>query len=219
MARLGRALQVSPFIFSSLFHSLITRWASRIKNMDLLFAALKLLNVALLDNHDLISFTLPQTFACLARRIPLEFNLTTDEPQDQQKLQVESHMRICLHIDPTFDNMVTLSASESLLSEAAYCLMQNPGFQAEKALLGVFCGFSVQGDRGDYVGLLLIILARDAVVRAQNGDAMWKQISVFRDPELKTKEQSEERNRLVPVPVFIEALIKGLPDHIRDLAI
>jgi hypothetical protein len=74
-------------------------------------------------------------------------------------------MRICLKIDAAFETMVTTSSSEPTLSEAAYFVMQKPSFNAPKAFKSVMEGFSIsKGDRGEFLVLLLLTLARDATV-------------------------------------------------------
>jgi hypothetical protein len=59
----------------------------------------------------------------------------------------------------------TVSASEPLLSEAAYAVMARETFDPLKAFKSVMEGFTVhQGDRGEYLALLLLILAHDKAV-------------------------------------------------------
>ena len=74
-------------------------------------------------------------------------------------------MRVCLKIDAAFESMATVSASEPLLSEAAYAIMSRPFFDAPKFFKTVLEGFAVhKGDRGEFVVLLLLTLARDQAV-------------------------------------------------------
>jgi len=74
-------------------------------------------------------------------------------------------MRVCLKIDAAFETMTTTSSSEPILSEAAYFVMQRGSLNAPKALKSVMEGFSIsKGDRGEFLVLLLLILARDATV-------------------------------------------------------
>ena len=78
---------------------------------------------------------------------------------------MEGHMRVCLKIDAAFESMATVSASEPLLSEAAYAMMSKPLFDAPKQFRNVLEGFAVhKGDRGEFVVLLLLTLARDKAV-------------------------------------------------------
>jgi hypothetical protein len=82
-----------------------------------------------------------------------------------ERKQVEGHMRVCLTIDAAYETMTTTSSSEPTLSEAAYFVMQKPSFNAPDALKSVMDGFSIsKGDRGEFLVLLLLILARDATV-------------------------------------------------------
>jgi hypothetical protein len=45
--------------------------------------------------------------------------------QDQDRMQVEKHMCVCLVMNPGFETAVTIAPSEPLLAEAAYLLMQD----------------------------------------------------------------------------------------------
>ncbi len=75
-------------------------------------------------------------------------------------------MRICLKIERATESMTTVAASEPLLSEAAFLLMQMPDFNAPDAMKDVLSGFGIApGLRGEFVVLLLAILARDSAVR------------------------------------------------------
>ena len=87
------------------------------------FAAMKLLNGELNADEELTSH---QKLACLSQRIPLEFNSTTYIDQVSERKQVEDYMRVCFTIDAASESMVTVSASEPLLSEAAYMIMARP---------------------------------------------------------------------------------------------
>ena len=62
--------------------------------------------------------------------------------QANERKQVEGHMRVCLKIDAAFENMITVSASEPLLSEAAYSMMAQTSFNVQKAMKSVLEGFS-----------------------------------------------------------------------------
>ncbi|KAG6842777.1 hypothetical protein H0H87_010518, partial [Tephrocybe sp. NHM501043] len=63
-----------------------------------------------------------QQLACLSRRVPIDF-YSTVAARKQEELQVEGHLRVCLHVHPGFEAMVTVAPSEPLLSEAAARLM------------------------------------------------------------------------------------------------
>lgn len=77
-------------------------------------------------------------------------------------------MRVCLKIDATFQTMTTMSSSEPILSDAAYFIMQK-GLFGPEALKSVMEGFSIsKGDRGEFLVLYLLILARDMAVGPAN---------------------------------------------------
>ena len=123
------------------------------------FATTKLLNAELDKVEEL---TNNQRLACLSQCIPLEFNSTTYITQANKRKQVEGHMHVCLKIDAIFESMITVSASEPLLSEAAYSIMAHSSFNVPKAMKSVLEGFSInKGDRGEF---LLLIIAHDNVV-------------------------------------------------------
>ncbi|KAF8324798.1 hypothetical protein F5887DRAFT_1022029 [Amanita rubescens] len=125
------------------------------------FAVEKLLN-AEFSTRDL---TQDQMLACLSQRLPIEFNSTTYISQIAERRQVEGHMRVCLKIDAAFEGMVTVSPSEPLLSEAAYVIMSKESFHPLESFKSVVEGFAVhQGDRGEFLALLLLTLARDQAV-------------------------------------------------------
>ena len=125
------------------------------------FAVGKLLN-ADPSTRDL---TQDQMFACLSRRLPIQFNSTTYISQAAERKQVEGHMRVCRKIDASFESMETVSSSEPLLSEAAYVIMARKSFDPLKSFKSVLEGFAVhKGDRGEFLALLLLTLARDQAV-------------------------------------------------------
>jgi hypothetical protein len=106
-----------------------------------------------------------QKLACLAQRLPIEFHSTTYTDQSKEMKQVEGHLRVCLRVDPGFESMTTVSASEPLLSEAAYWVMSNETFKPVEALKQVLSGFSVhKGDRGELVAMMLMTQARDSAI-------------------------------------------------------
>ena len=74
-------------------------------------------------------------------------------------------MRICLKIDTAFESMVTVSSSEPILSEAAYVIMAKESFRPLESFKSVVEGFAVhQGNRGEFLALLLLTLACDQAV-------------------------------------------------------
>src|SRR5277367_2829174 len=157
-----------------IIHSFVDRFGSRydagdrsIREDIIKFAAGKLLNA----DPSIQDFSTHQQFACLSQRLPIEFNSTTWISRQNEQKQVEGHLRICLKIDQNFESMVTVSASEPLLSEGAYFIMQSPSFDAPKAMKSVLDGLSVhKGDRGELLALLLLILARDNAIGPADQD-------------------------------------------------
>ncbi len=100
---------------------------------------------------------------CLAVRLSLEFR---DTNPPQEFLQVEKHMRICLAATAGLNSMRTISPSEPLLAEGAYIAMAD--WSAAEALLQNIDDSSVSaGDQGELIAALIILLARDDVVRSQ----------------------------------------------------
>lgn len=158
-----------------IIHNFVERFASRydagdlsVKEDIIKFAAGKLLNA----DPSIQEFSTHQQLACLSQRLPIEFNSTTWITQQDEKKQVEGHLRVCLKIDQNFESMVTVTPSEPLLSEGAYFIMQRPSFNAPEAMKSVLDGFSIhKGDRGELLALLLLILARDNAIGPadQNG--------------------------------------------------
>ncbi|EDQ98420.1 uncharacterized protein LACBIDRAFT_335978 [Laccaria bicolor S238N-H82] len=141
-----------------------TRWqagSDDVKRDILIFAAAKLMAEEFVKK-----FSDDQKLACLAQRIPLEFQSTNYIEQSNERKQVEGHMRVCLKIDGACQTMTTASSSEPILSEAAYFLMtRDHSFNAADALKSVMEGFAIsKGDRGEFLVLLLLTLARDATV-------------------------------------------------------
>ncbi|KIM74987.1 hypothetical protein PILCRDRAFT_13928 [Piloderma croceum F 1598] len=132
-----------------------------IKDDIVMFAAEKLLNAELITRE----LTHNQTLACLCQRLPIEFNPTKYTSHAMERRQVEGHMRVCLKINAAFESMVTVSASEPLLSEAAYCIVAQETFNSVKSFKSVLGGFVIhKGDHGEYLAPLLLTLARDKAV-------------------------------------------------------
>ncbi len=179
------------------------------------FAAGKLLNA----KFTIEEFSNDQILACLSQRLPIEFQSTNYITQASERKQVEGHMRVCLKVDAAFETMTTTSSSEPLLSEAAYFIMQKPSFNAVKALKSVMEGFAIsKGDRGEFLVLLLLTLARDAAVgpadkfgRPVDGDR-WFGLSdflceqLFRVPDVSSDFMNEESINA------LENIVNDFPD-------
>jgi len=127
------------------------------------FAAMKLLGGE--EYAHKFVFNDDQKLACLAQRLPIEFNSTTYPAQSQEMKQVEGHLRVFLKVDARFESMMTVSASEPLLSEVAYWVMQNPAFDPPEVLKLILGRFSVhKSDRGELLVMMLLTLAQDSAV-------------------------------------------------------
>ena len=105
-------------------------------------------------------------FALLSQRMPIELGFSGYT--SRQNNLVENHLRICLDVRPEAETIVTVSASEPILSEAASTYMRSPGFSMAQALQDVLTGYSIsQGDRGELISAAILTQARDAVVQKQ----------------------------------------------------
>ncbi|KAF8587864.1 hypothetical protein K439DRAFT_1630317, partial [Ramaria rubella] len=118
-----------------LFKTIYTNGSSQVKEGIIRFAAAKLQS-----GQDPNAVQI----APLAVRLPLTFNSMTPEGRDAEQLQVESHMRICLKIEPASDAMYTIAPSEPALLEK---------FMSNR--------FLSKGDRGEQACMLLMLLAHD----------------------------------------------------------
>ncbi|KAI0069211.1 hypothetical protein BV25DRAFT_1910906 [Artomyces pyxidatus] len=101
-----------------------TRWISgdvRVRKSIIDFAQVKLL----LKDPEGEKLESEQTLACLAVRLAVEFQETSWSSREQERVQVERHMRICLAATPIFEEMVTIAPSEPLLAETAFVSMRN----------------------------------------------------------------------------------------------
>ncbi|KZV72595.1 hypothetical protein PENSPDRAFT_649536, partial [Peniophora sp. CONT] len=127
------------------------------------FATSKILNV----REGLPPFlTRDQETAILSHRLPIAF-LSWAHAQDERK-QVENHMRVCVTVREDFISLATVNSSEPILSEAASNIMSKPSFNAPKALSELLTGFSIHaGNCGELAAMLLVTLARDKVVHAK----------------------------------------------------
>ena len=111
---------------------------------------------------------LPESLACLAVRLGLDFKATSWLDRDAERVQVERHMRLCLRATDGFRTMVTISPSEPLLAEASWEIMRKwlSRTEAPKALLRhISDSYLNAGSRGEVVGALLLLLARDKAIQ------------------------------------------------------
>ncbi|KAK2463741.1 hypothetical protein APHAL10511_004234 [Amanita phalloides] len=149
-------------------------WATRyekgddaIKSEIIQFAALKLRAGRTWPGNPLNKI---EKLACLAQRLPIEFHSITYASKKNELELVEGHMRILLGLDAGFESLTTVSASEPLLSEAAYWMMApDTRFKAAETLKGCLDGYSIhKGDRGELLVMLLFTLARDRAIGHPN---------------------------------------------------
>lgn len=128
------------------------------------FAMQKLLN----GEHR--SFDLQQQLAPLAVRLPLSFNVQTEQGREGESCQIESHMRICLNIEA--DAMYSVAPSEPMLNEAAAQIMEDrekerPGSSIDTLHKFLSDRYLSKGDRGELACMLLLLLAHDRTCKAQ----------------------------------------------------
>ena len=97
------------------------------------------------------------SLACLATRFGLEFN-DDEDSRDVCYKQVERHMRICLAMTTGFKLMITCSASEPLLAEAAFHLISDSTTSPVKLLANHPTLYCVDtGRSGELVAALIVM--------------------------------------------------------------
>ncbi|KAJ7695800.1 hypothetical protein B0H17DRAFT_1178248 [Mycena rosella] len=146
-----------------------------------------------------------QRLACLAFRLPLEFQAPGWTEREIERCQVERHMRICLAATGGFQSMITTASSEPLLAEAACRTMRNfpdTGF-ASALLEHIDASHLSPGDRGEYVAALILLLARDRALGSSQPPP--PPISTLSTPDEKLK--ADGGSRLVSVCDFLRALL------------
>jgi len=119
------------------------------------------------------------SLACLAIRFGLEFNEDEDS-RDVCYKQVERHMRICLATTTGFNKMITCSASEPLLAEAAFRLISESTANPVKRLanhVNLYC--IDRGRRGELVAALIVMQARDASLPDHLHRRRWVLVTEF----------------------------------------
>jgi len=116
-------------------------------------------------------------FACISRRLPIDFYSNTAMIQGAEEKQVEGHLRVCLGIDHERTGMKTVAPSEPLLSEAAARLLYRAKLDLPSPLLNVLSSFSIdQGDRGEFIVMQLLNDARDMSVYPESPEDL---ISIY----------------------------------------
>jgi hypothetical protein len=110
-----------------------------------------------------------EQFAVMSRRLALDFDTAVSSgsirrnAENNQMVQVEKHMRVCLGFQEGLESIVTVAPSEPILTEAAAAVMQGKGFSSCRALQNVleWPGMS-KGKRGE---LIVCIIAIDTLDR------------------------------------------------------
>ena len=186
------------------------------------FAVAKLLNwpTASLDKW---AMKPDEMIACLCARLPIEF----ENCSPLQHKFVESHMRICLIVNPDEQSMVCLSSSEPVLAEAAFIGMKNCVIDILDALKVLLAKYGVnRDDRGELVVLLILLLARDQAICENNEEAMWKyprlmDISRYLRPPERPRHPVEpnliEWNRVLTVPEYLRSLFGEIVEIQDDI--
>jgi hypothetical protein len=154
---------------------LLFRWATRYDNGNdnvrsgiIQFAAQKLCAGRSPGN----SLDYIEGLACLAQRLPIEFHSVTYESKMTELELVRGHMRILLPLEAGLESL-TVSASEPLLSEAAYWMMNRDTpfkLNAVETLKSCLDLYAIhKDDRGELLVMLLFTLARDRAIGVPNG--------------------------------------------------
>jgi hypothetical protein len=119
------------------------------------------------------------SLACLATRFGLEFNEDEDSREESYK-QVERHMRIGVATTTGFTKMITYSASEPLLAEAAFQLSSDSYPSPVKLLANHANLYCVdRGRRGELVAALIVMQARDASLARNQFHRRWVFVTDF----------------------------------------
>lgn len=80
--------------------------------------------------------------------------------------QVHKHMRICITVNDDNQTCETVQPAEPLLAEAAARIVKEKKVNQAEKLLDVLGGPSIcKGDRGEFICILLWLMARDAIVQ------------------------------------------------------
>lgn len=111
------------------------------------------------------------SLAVLRQRLPIKFHSRGEfsNAVKEELWQVQGHLRVFLRFTNDFE-ITTVTQSEPILSEAAYTVMTNGAFRFDASLTLQSAAHDIL-DRGQrieqFIVLLLLILARDSVVRRQ----------------------------------------------------
>jgi len=172
-----------------------------IKNSIVTFAANKLLCRSSKSNTELMA---PESLVCLAVRLGLDFKATSWLDSASECTQVERHMRICLAATDGFRTMITISPSEPLLAEASSLVMRQclgPKEAPTALLKHINDSYLNAGDRGEVVGALLLLLARDSAAQDRETSS---HIGVS---QMDLTNDGITQGRVVTILDFLDALV------------
>ncbi len=190
------------------------------------FACKKLLKT---EHLTFDSMTFPRILACIAVRIPIEFNPVPLSRRDAsvERDLVADHMRLLLYAGAGFSPIITTSASEPLLAEAACRLMISGRWSDGKAqnatsrgdldpLVAIthYLGNSLLdlGERGEFAAALLLLYARDCATtfvleKSQLPGSSSSSSSSSSDDGSSPEYDGAVRRRIVTVRQFLQALL------------
>ena len=150
----------------------------------------------------------PEKLACLAVRLGLDFRATSWTERENERRQVERHMRLCLAATPGFHNMVTISPSEPLLAEAAYKIVEAEKVDMAQALLGhIDSSYLNAGDRGEVIAALLLLLARDKAIGIPHRTNIFPVTSLHNNGKQDLENDGDRKGRILTVLEFLDALL------------
>ncbi|KAI9057967.1 hypothetical protein FKP32DRAFT_1289000, partial [Trametes sanguinea] len=214
IAHLGRPL------FSAMYDAAMRAGDMTVREWIIHLACQKLLKAEVSASKPM---TPQQLLACIAVRIPIEFNPVTLLQRSEENANVErnlvaDHMRLLLYAGAGFSPIITTSASEPLLAEASSSLMipcrwsDGTGTARDAASRASFDPFLAAthyvgsspldlGERGEFATSLLLLYARDrattfAVEKSQTPGTSFH-----------AEDDSAGQRRIVTVRQFLEALL------------
>ena len=188
-----------PFRFPTRFDN----GDDKVKKSIVAFAAKKLL-LYRPSSSTPKKLTHSQSLACLAVRLGLDFDAPSGVERVMEQMQVENHMRMCIHATEGFQTMVTVPSSEPLLAEASATIMKTDlgEKEAPSALLDhIMNSYVSTGERGELVAALILLLARDKATQEI------PQYGGLPEGESPFKYDGMITRRVITVLQFVEALV------------
>lgn len=112
------------------------------------------------------TFSTGQLFACLSQRLALELDSRTPADLLKEQNLIDNHMRVCLKVGSGFEDPVTTSSSEPILSEASSLYTRlSKDFIVPDALKTIFSEFPIKHERqGVLLVLAMFTIARDLAI-------------------------------------------------------